>query len=702
MKKKALFMAVLLAVVGLLAGVAASDAFGNAGGYTITCGMDGFCHGIQGPKPTVTLQENNGMTATYSVVAPNAFEWAVFNGNTRVGGSAGEDKFPGSTATGGTFTVPVGATYTIWAIYGVADGAVSGANTTVSPAGVTTYTITPTAGPNGSISPATPQTVTSGSNVTFTITPAAGYVVDDVLVNGTSVGAVTSYTFQNVTGNGTISATFKTAPLVTYTITTTAGPNGTITPAGPQTVAEHEDVTFAITPSMNYYVETLKVDGQFVAPTRSYTFKDVTANHTIEATFAASPAVCTITSSVEGTGGVISSPPLAVWSVPRGGTITYYFTPDPGYHVDEVTVNGWPVEVDPDDDSYTFASVDRNNVLVAKFARNTYTVEASKTGNGTITPAGAQTVLEGEDITFTITPDAGNSISDVVVDGVSVGVKTSYTFTDVTEDHTIQAKFVANAVNYTITSSVTGTGGAISPYPLWVVPRGGTITFWFLPNTGYQVQSVTVDGAAVDADEWADDYSYSFWNVQANHTIAVAFAPIPTYTITPTAGANGSISPDTAQTVTEGDDVSFTITPDAGYRVQDVKVDGTSVGAVTSYEFTDVSANHTIAATFAKVKVKCTLKLKASAKQIKRNKAIKLTATLKGSAGYQNAKVRLEVKVGKKAWKLLKNVKVNAKGVATYKYKVKTKGTLKYRAKFAGNAAYLAAKTTPALKLVVK
>jgi len=71
-----------------------------------------------------------------------------------------------------------------------------------------TYAITPSAGANGSISPATAQTVASGASVTFTITANAGYHIEDVIVNGASVGAVTSYTFNNVTANGSISATF--------------------------------------------------------------------------------------------------------------------------------------------------------------------------------------------------------------------------------------------------------------------------------------------------------------------------------------------------------------------------------------------------------------------------------------------------------------------------------------------------------------
>jgi hypothetical protein len=703
MKKQALFVVVILAAVGLLAGVAASNAFGQAGDSR-PCAP---CHGNTGPVPTVTLVTNDGTNATYTVSAPASHEWAVFNGTTWLDGTYLAGPPPrgtvGNTATAGTFTVPAGATYTIYAAYDHADGGNSGGSTTVSPQGVTNYTITPTAGANGSISPSAPQTVASGGSVAFTITPATGFVVDDVLVNGASVGAVTSYEFTDVKANGTIAASFKTAPLVTYTVTATAGDNGTIAPAGEQTVTEGDDITFTIAPAADYYVATLTVDGELVQPVKSYTFTDVSANHTIAATFAASPTLCAISASVSGIGGSIV-PNLPIFTLARGASITYYFVPDAGYHVDTVTVDGWPVAVDPDDDSYAFDKVDQNHVVVATFARNMWTVEASKTGSGTISPSGAQEVVEGEDITFTITPDAGNSISEVIVDGQSVGIKASYTFEDVTEDHTVQAKFVADAVNYTITPSVTGgSGGSITPLTLWVAPKGSSITFYFLPSVGYQVETVSVDGAPVDPSTYEDDNSYTFSNVQADHTIAVSFALAPTFTITPTCGDHGTISPDAVQVCDRGDDASFTITPDAGYVVKDVLVDGQSVGAVTSYEFTEVATDHTISATFAWVKLRTSATLKASARTIKRNGYVKLTATLKGAAGFANTTIRFEVKkAGSKAYKLLKAVKVNAKGVATFKYKVTAKGNRYHRVKFAGNATYLPAPLKFGLKLVVK
>lgn len=145
---------------------------------------------------------------------------------------------------------------------------------------------------------------------------------------------------------------------------------------------------------------------------------------------------------------------------------------------------------------------------------------------------------------------------------------------------------------YTITASA-GANGSISPSGSVSVTQGNNQTFTISPNAGYAVASVTVDGASVGAVT-----SYTFTNVQANHTISATFAAVPTFTITASAGANGSISPSGTVTVNQGGSQAFTITPSAGYTVSSVTVDGTSVGAVTTYTFTNVQANHTISAAF--------------------------------------------------------------------------------------------------------
>ncbi|MBW2079020.1 MAG: hypothetical protein JRI71_16015 [Deltaproteobacteria bacterium] len=74
-------------------------------------------------------------------------------------------------------------------------------------------------------------------------------------------------------------------------------------------------------------------------------------------------------------------------------------------------------------------------------APNMHTITATAANGGSISPSGSVAVIDGQNQGFTITPDVGNSISDVVVDGVSQGAIASYTFNNVTVDHSIQAFF---------------------------------------------------------------------------------------------------------------------------------------------------------------------------------------------------------------------------------------------------------------------
>ena len=74
--------------------------------------------------------------------------------------------------------------------------------------------------------------------------------------------------------------------------------------------------------------------------------------------------------------------------------------------------------------------------------------------------------------------------------------------------------------------------------------------------------------------------------------------PVTNYTITATAGANGTISPSGEVTVAEGEDKTFTITANTGYHIKDVKVNGSSVGTAATYTFNDVAANATITVEF--------------------------------------------------------------------------------------------------------
>jgi hypothetical protein len=91
--------------------------------------------------------------------------------------------------------------------------------------------------------------------------------------------------------------------------------------------------------------------------------------------------------------------------------------------------------------------------------------------------------------------------------------------------------------------------------------------------------------------------TYTFGNVDSDHTISAAFDN-NIRTITSSAGLNGSISPSGSVPVTIGQSKTFTFTPDAGYEIEAVMVDGVSQGVINTYTFTNVQAAHTISVTF--------------------------------------------------------------------------------------------------------
>ncbi|MHB9023956.1 MAG: peptidoglycan DD-metalloendopeptidase family protein, partial [Armatimonadota bacterium] len=127
-------------------------------------------------------------------------------------------------------------------------------------------------------------------------------------------------------------------------------------------------------------------------------------------------------------------------------------------------------------------------------------------------------------------------------------------------------------VVYTITPSA-GAHGSISPNTPQQVAAGGSIDFSASPNTGYQVDTWSVDGTAKQDGGNTFTGSADLTNIQADHTVHVTFKPI-LYTITPSAGAHGSISPSTPQQVAAGGSIDFSASPNSGYQVDTWSVDG--------------------------------------------------------------------------------------------------------------------------------
>jgi len=476
-------------------------------------------------------------------------------------------------------------------------------------AGVVQHTITASAVANGTITPTGAVKVDDAASQTFTIAPSVGYSVEDVKVDNVSVGAVTTYTFQNVTKDYTIVATFKTGGVTQYSITATAGSNGTVTPAGVVTVNAGASQTYTITPGAGYAVEDVKVDSVSVGAVASYTFSNVSKNYTISATFkTSSGGTSYMIVASTGSNGTIS--PSGTNTVTAGSSKTFTMTPNSGYTVEDVKVDGQSQGALT---TYTFTNITLDHIISVSFKTSSsgtqYMLVGSGSGSGgTISPSGTFMVNAGESKTFTLTPSDGYTVADLIVDGKSVGVQTSYTFSNVSTDHFIQAKFKSSTGQFTISAS-TGINGTIDPKGNITVESGGSKTFTIKPDTGYIVDDVKIDGQSKGAMT-----TYSFTNVTADHSIYATFkvGTTQTFTIRSTAGENGKIFPSGDTTVTAGESKIFSMTPNSGYEVADFLVDGTSLGPKTEYTLSSISAAHTVHVTFKAVSSGAIYSIKAT------------------------------------------------------------------------------------------
>ncbi|GEM_PF-928751 len=516
----------------------------------------------------------------------------------------------------------------------------------------TTHTITAAATGNGSISPSGAVAVSDGASKEFTIIPDPNYHIDSVVINGVNQGVLTNYTFTNVTGDSTIAAYFS---IDRFTITVTQADHGTIAP-GTTTLEYGASQAFTFTPVTGYHVDSINIDGVWTTDSLAqYTFASVTAAHTLSASYSINTYPVNI--SIVGSGSVTKDPDLTLYpygtslvlhpvaepgwyfeswsgdtvttadslvitvfgeknytvtftntpfysitaSAGAGGSITpsgsvmveegndtmFTFTPSLGYHVDSVFVND--VYVPGATTDYTFTNVMANQSIHVTFAINTYTLTVTQSEHGTIAP-GTSVVNYGTNKTFTITPETGFHVDSVFADGIYVhDSTTSYTFKNVTANHTLTATFAINT--YTITPSA-GLHGTITPAVPVAVAYNENQRFTFTPDEGYYVDSVIVDGGLVDSL-----VGYTFKNVMAAHTIRVTFK-ITTFTITVTQGGNGTIAPGTTS-VAYGATQVFTITPNTGYHIDTVFVDGVAVDSMTQYTFINVTGNHTLTAKYA-------------------------------------------------------------------------------------------------------
>ncbi len=282
------------------------------------------------------------------------------------------------------------------------------------------------------------------SGVTLTI--QAGVVVKGnsykiilsgvLYANGTSDACVTLVnTTLIIVGQGTlIPNCISFVDVGTFNITASASNGGTISPSGIVEVEGGNDQTFLFTPNIGYYLRDVVLDGVSLGPVNSYTFKGVNSNHTINAVFSTTKTY--YVTAKAGAGGEVT--PSGIVAVENGDNIIFAIKANNFYQITDVKVDGVSIGPVP---SYTFSNVTANHEIEATFETISYTIQVPEVVNGYISPSGTITVQPGMSDTFSITPNPDYKIKDVLVDGVSVSAVSSYTFSNITDNHTISATF---------------------------------------------------------------------------------------------------------------------------------------------------------------------------------------------------------------------------------------------------------------------
>ena len=151
----------------------------------------------------------------------------------------------------------------------------------------------------------------------------------------------------------------------------------------------------------------------------------------------------------------------------------------------------------------------------------TYNITASAETGGSISPSGTIAVDSSKSKTFTITPDKWFIIDQVIVDGVNKGSLTEYSFSDISKEHTIVAKFRKdpNAPTlHTITVDVDSTYGTVSSNTSITLPNGEDTSLSITPHNGYIVGDVTIDDITT-----SHVVSFNIHNIIEDHNITVNF-----------------------------------------------------------------------------------------------------------------------------------------------------------------------------------
>ena len=256
-----------------------------------------------------------------------------------------------------------------------------------------------------------------------------------------------------------------------------------------------------------------------------------------------------------------------------------------------------PVSIDKDDDKriyyYEWVITGNANWTAVINPPRILTVNCGE--HGTVTPADG-TYADGDTVTLTVTADPGYYVKSTELNGTAVSLNSDneYVFT-IESDSTFTAEFAEIPPDSYVVTVNCGEHGTVTPGTA-DYESGTEVTLTVTPDSGYRVKSVTLDGKAVTLTNG----KYTF-KVTANCTFEAEFEAIPAdrYTVTVKCGEHGAVTPGTAD-YESGTEVTLTVTPDSGYRVKSVTLDGKAV-TLTNGKYTfKVTANCTFEAEFVK------------------------------------------------------------------------------------------------------
>jgi hypothetical protein len=298
--------------------------------------------------------------------------------------------------------------------------------------------------------------------------------------------------------------------------------------------------------------------------------------------------------ALAGPGGSIS--PAGIVLVTEGKSPAFTITPKAGWHIVDVLVDGLSKKAELVKNKYTFPAVTGPHRILALFSAS-LVINAGASEGGTISPSGLIKLLPNGSQTFVITPntDDGFYIANVIVNGIRVGPVPKYTFRSIKDAQSIIALFERK---YPVLATA-GQHGSVSPSGVNMYEAGDSQLFTFNPEPGYRVVDVRVN------EEWQGALaSYNLTNIHKPCNIMVLFSN--EYAVVSKAGTGGKIIPSGPTTVTYDSSLAFTITPNNGYYLSEIKLDGNTVPSIPfatqSYIYTlnNIQSNHSVIALFTK------------------------------------------------------------------------------------------------------